>query len=705
MVPTATLLLEIGTEELPSSFVDAALSALPGLFTAKLLELRLAHGAPRALGTPRRLSVLVPELALRQSDVDEEVVGPPEGAAFRDGVPTRAAEAFAARLGIAVSELRVEAKAALGNQRAGRYVVGRRTEAGRGASELLGAALVELCAKIPFRKSMRWGSGEVSFGRPVQWLVALLGDEVIPMQFAGIESGRTTRGHRFLAPRPFELAGAEGYVEALLSRHVMVDRQEREAVMMDRVREAAKIAGGAHDPDPTLVAENVSLVEEPQVITGRFEERFLALPPAVIRSVARGHQKYFCVEVGADALVPKYLAVVNTALSPDTIARGMDRVMRARLSDATFFFDEDRRARQEDRVEKLSGIVFHNRLGTVREKVTRMTALTGHITALLGIEDDAVAAHVDRATYLCKSDLVSLMVGEFPELQGHMGRSYALHAGEHPQVADAIRDHYLPLGGATSVPTDDVAIIVALADRLDTLVGCFAVGLAPTGTADPFGLRRACIALLRILVENARDHAAYAGLSFAALVSLAYSGFSGKKLDLSLEETQTKVLNFATERLRSLVAAGSSNSVADAVLGEGAVRHPAHVFVRARVLHEAVSKQAPWLDKAKTVAKRLLGIARDARPVFHAPSTFRKPDDAAICDVVARIDRATQNLTTEGAVREGLATAEDLAQRLEDVFVNTLVIDPDDDLTPKRLEVLSHGARAMLKVADFSRLG
>jgi glycyl-tRNA synthetase beta chain len=698
-----TLLLEIGTEELPSSFVDAALAALPALARTKLDGLRLSYGDIRALGTPRRLALLVHELADRQPDLDEEVVGPPETAAYKDGVPTKAAEAFATKLGVAVSTLSVVTKEASGKQKAGRFVVGRRQEKGKDARELLGKALAELCGEIPFRKSMRWGAGNATFGRPVQWLVALAGDELVDMTFAGVRSGKTSLGHRFLAPGAFALAAADGYVDALRAKHVLVDRTERATTMMERVSAAAKAAGGVHDPDAALVDENASLVEEPHVVTGSFEARYLALPATVIRAVARGHQKYFCVQSDPDTLLPHYLTVVNTANDPARIAKGNDRVMRARLADASFFVEEDKKAKVEDRVAKLEGIVFHNRLGTVREKVTRMEKLAAKIAGALGMSAEQ-AKLVERAAHLCKFDLVSLMVGEFPELQGDMGRAYALHAGEPKEVANAVRDHYRPIGAEGPVAEDDVSACVALADRLDSLVGCFAVGLSPTGAADPFALRRACIATLRTLLERSKVDAAYAKLSLSELYGWAYDGLEGKKLDLSREDTLAKLREFTFERLRGLLASATSSHVADAVCSGGVLDHPVYALARARAVHSAVTEGKAWLGQARTVAKRLSGISKESKPVLHGKDAFEKEDDAVIVDVVAKVDASTKELHTEAAVSAALAQAEGFAARLDDIFTRTLVNDPSDARTPRRLELLSYGAQCMLRIGDFSKL-
>jgi glycyl-tRNA synthetase beta chain len=704
MPATLPLLLEIGVEELPSSFVDAALVALPRIVADELARARLSHGEVRALGTPRRLSVLVHDVTTRQLDLDEEVIGPPESVAFKDGKATKAAEAFAAKLGASVESLVIVEKQAGPKQKAGRYVVGRRVEKGRAALELLPGALASTAAAIPFRKSMRWAEQDVAFGRPVQWLVALLGEEVVPVSFAGAKATRTSRGHRFLSPASFDVRSPASYVAELRERHVLVDREERVATMMKRVDAAAKAAGGTYDTEPMLVDENASLVEEPHVVTGTFDRAFLALPAAVIRAVARGHQRYFCVETGKDELSPSYLAVVNTANRPDLIAKGMDRVMRARLSDARFFWEEDQKQALDARYDRLGGIVFHNRLGTVKEKVERIERLAALVADRMN-QSGMQKAEVARAARLCKCDLVSLMVGEFPELQGHMGRAYALAQKETGDVADAIRDHYKPVGAQDDVAAGDVSAAIALADRFDTLTGCFAVGLAPTGAADPFALRRACIGALRTLLDRG-----LATVDFSEIVRLAYGGLEGKKLDLSQTETVAKIAEFATERLRGLVASATSNPVAEAVLeatGEASLKNVVAVLARAKALQAVVDAKEPWLEKARIVAKRLSGISREAQPVLHPAAAFAgsaKKDDAVLQKLVHDLDAVATGLTTEQAMRSALMAMSPVATELDRIFVETLVNDPADALTKLRLETLAHGAQSMLRIADFSKL-
>jgi glycyl-tRNA synthetase beta chain len=698
------LLLEIGVEELPSSFVDAAIAAIPKIISDELAQARLSHGQIRAFGTPRRLALLAHDVASKQLDLDEEVIGPPENAAFKDGRPTRAAEAFAAKLGAAVGDLRVIEKPAGPKQKPGRYVVGRRVESGQPAKGLLPGVLERVCAAVPFKKSMRWGQLDASFGRPVQWIVALLGEDVVEVTFAGVTSARASRGHRFLAPQPFPVDSPGRYVDQLRARHVLVDRDERVQTMMARVDAAARAAGGTYDKEPMLVDENASLVEEPHVVTGTFENAFLELPAGVIRAVARGHQRYFCVQKSVDELLPHYVAVVNTANRPDLITKGTDRVMRARLADARFFWQEDRKSPLETRYDKLGGIVFHHRLGTVRDKADRIERLAALISDTNGV-DASHKADVARAARLCKCDLVTLMVGEFPELQGQMGRAYALAQSESPLVADAIRDHYKPLTAHDDVAPADVAAVIALADRFDTLAGCFAVGLAPTGAADPFALRRACIAALRTLLDRG-----YASLSFSGLVALAYDGFH-TKLDLTRLETVAKLEEFAIERLRGLLASTTSSQVADALLagsGPAALHNVVAALARGRALQAVVDAHEPWLDKAKVVAKRLAGISREAKPMLHDPSVFapsKKADDVVIQRLVRDLDEIAGGLTSEAAMRAALVKMGRFATELDRVFIETLVNDPEDSLTKVRLETLAHGAQSMLRIADFSKLG
>ena len=378
---TSDLLLEIGVEELPASFVEAALVAIPELARKRLTELRLGFEAIHAFGTPRRLALFVKGLAAHQPNLEEDVTGPPLKAAYKDGLPTKATLAFSAKLGCTVAELRQVSTPK------GDYLAGTRREPGKAATVLLPSALKSLVLAIPFRKSMRWGAGEVAFGRPIQWLVALLGDELLEVTIAGITSGRTSRGHRFLSPSPVVLNEAGEYLAALRAAHVLADPEERASVMRDRLDAAATSLGGRLIEDDFLMRENLSLVEEPHVVVGGYDVEYLELPERVILQVAKGHQRYFGVRATGGALLPSYLSVVNTAAHPANIRRGNDRAMRARLADARFFYREDLKVPLADRRAKLAHVVFQKRLGSVLDKAVRVERLARELGLLMMLPD------------------------------------------------------------------------------------------------------------------------------------------------------------------------------------------------------------------------------------------------------------------------------------------------------------------------------
>lgn len=654
---TSDLLLEIGVEELPASFVEGALRALPELAKKRLTELRLAHASVHAYGTPRRLTLFVRGLAARQPDLEEEVTGPPVKAAFKDGVPTKAAEAFASKVGCAVGDLRKVATPK------GEYLAGTRRETGQAAAALLPAALAQIALAIPFRKSMRWGAGDVAFGRPIQWLVALLGDHVLELEIAGIKSHRASRGHRFLGGGEAQIPSASAYLDVLRAAHVLADPEERARVMRERLEAAAAAAGGELIEDDFLVHENLSLVEEPHVITGGYDDEFLELPERVILEVAKGHQRYFGVRTADGKLMPRYLSVVNTAVEPENIRRGNDRVMRARLSDARFFYREDVKIPLAERRKKLAGIVFQKRLGTMLAKAERIERLARELGLLLMLPEATLMAAASGA-HLAKCDLVSLMVGELPELEGEMGRAYALAQGVSPEVADVILGHYAPKGAGDAPAGTDAAALVAIADRLDTLVGCFGIGLTPTGAADPYGLRRACIGVLRTLLERGLD------LRLSDAFQAAYDGYADVKLDVAKGELVAKLGEFFADRLRGLL---TDKLPADAVQACLAVAADRPLDVRARAT--AIARlDAETRAGVGEVFKRATNIAKEApegEPA--APAANAHASEVALHEgflgMRDRLATASRAGDYEAAFREVAAFAPLLARYFLDVFV------------------------------------
>jgi glycyl-tRNA synthetase beta chain len=666
---THQLLFEIGCEELPSSFVDSALSALPSLAQDALKEARLDHGTIRAIGTPRRLALLVEDVATKQRDLDEVVMGPPLRAAYRDGQPTKAAEAFAKKIGCSIDALeQVETPKGI-------YLQGARHEQGKAADQLLPELLADLVPNIPFRKSMRWGDGNLSFGRPIRWLLALLDSDVLPVKLEGLQAARTSYGHRFLHPEAMQFQHAQDYETQLAKARVVVDPKKRAAMMVERLEAAAKTAGGELIDDAFLVAENMSLVEEPQVIVGRFEEEFLALPDEVILEVARGHQRYFGLRDASGRLLPRYLAVVNTANNPDTIATGNDRVMRARLADAQFFHREDLKQPLAARLSDLEGIVFQKRLGTIHAKVKRLEQLVRKLGQAFGLDEEVIAVAGEGAS-LCKCDLVTLMVGEFPELQGEVGRAYARAQGIAAPVADVIRDHYRPRGAKDTVAPSPAAALVAIADRLDTLVGCFSIGLSPSGGGDPYGLRRACISTLRTLESQGWD------ASLRSLLSAAYEGFENLEGATEKAPLLDTLGGFFRDRFRGMLCEHFPAQVVDACLGVAADR-PLDARARAQAI---VALDEQTRNRVGEVFKRATNIAKNA-PAGE-PEAGPEAAEKTLYELFFATRSELEKASLAGDYSRAFARTAALAAPLAQYFEDVLVMAEDEALRANRLRLM-----------------
>ncbi|MBK9070161.1 MAG: glycine--tRNA ligase subunit beta [Myxococcales bacterium] len=515
------LLLEVGCEEIPARQLDLALGWLAAQVPVRLAAARIDCGEARVLGTPRRLAVLAHDVALMARDQNETVVGPSVSAAFAaDGSPTKAAQAFASKNGL---DLAACTRAAVEGKK-GEYLIGSKTSLGGPTMELLPGLLAALISDIPWAKSMRWGDGEARFVRPVHWLLTRFGAELVPVSWGGVHAGGTTRGHRFLAPEAIEVADADAYVATLRQASVLVDVSERKAAVEAELARAAAAHGVAIVPDAGLLAEVCNLVEYPRAVVGTFAADYLEVPAAVIITAMRTHQRYFAVTDAAGALAPAFVTIAGTPTnSDDVVRRGNETVLASRLSDAQYFFKLDKRTPLATWNQKLAAVVFQAKLGdaakTYAHKVARVTALAEAIARRVGADVDVVRAAAGN----CKADLMSGVVGEFPELQGAMGNVYATpHLGA--AVGAAIEQHYWPKGAGAALPLTPEAAVVSVADRLDTLVGCFASGLEPTGSADPYGLRRATLGVLAIVLDRAAASPAWR-LKLSELVDGACGAF------------------------------------------------------------------------------------------------------------------------------------------------------------------------------------
>ncbi len=685
------LLIEIGVEELPASWVKRACEVLPELVTGALDAARLTHGHARAYGTPRRLAVIVDAVADRTPDVEEEVLGPPKSAAFEaDGKPKKAAEGFAKKNNASVDAVFVK------KTDKGEYAAVIRKEKGRDARTVVAEMASALPPRIPFAKSMRWGNGDLAFGRPIHWITVLLGDTVVEGSFGGIAFGRSSRGHRFLASQKLEIPSAGAYLSTLREAHVLADEDERRRVMVHALEARAKAIGAHVEPDEFLVYENASLVEEPFVVLGSYDERFLALPDEVIVAVMRGHQRYFALrgEASREAnqkLLPKYFAIANTAIDEANVAKGNDRVLVARLKDAEFFVAEDRKKTLAERIPKLDGIVFHHKLGTVGEKVARVGVLAQSIGG---------GSRAIETAKLAKADLVSLIVGEFPELQGLMGRWYALQEGIDAEVADAIRDQYLPKGAGDAIPPTALAAALAVADRADTLVGCFGIGIVPTGSQDPFALRRATLGILRIFLEGPLDHD-----SLIVTLHNAYLGYTDPTKKLApWAELQPKLDEFVRARLRVMLAENHPADVVEACLAAWDGKSVRDLAKRTAAL-DAFRSHAAY-ESLSVAFKRAWNIAKD--------TAAADPDDALL-EAGAERDL----WTAFGKIRSGVDASvgahdyaaalnligSELRAPIDRFFTDVFVMVDDARVRDNRLRMLRTIAGSINAIAHMHLLG
>ena len=689
------LLLEIGTEELPAGAVAPALEQLSAGVTERLAGARLTHGAVHTHGTPRRLAVHVERVAARSPDSVRQALGPSVKAGFQpDGAATRAAEKFAQSQGTTVAALhRVQTPK-------GEYLAAEVHEPGQPAGTLLPPILHALVHGLSFRKSMRWGDVEQPFARPVQWLLALHGAEVVPLVFADVRSGRETRGHRFLAPGPLAIAHPRDYLAALERAHVLADIAVRRTRIRAGVAEAAGHGGGRLLEDEGLLEQVTELVEWPAPVAGRFEERHLDLPPEVLIQEMKSHQRYFAVVDARGKLLPRFVAVSNTPVrDPDLSRRGYERVLTSRLTDGRFFFDEDRKVPLADRVPALERVVWQGKLGTYAEKVGRMRLLAAALTRAVGLPE--LLSVVDRAALLAKADLTTGMVGEFPELQGIMGREYALASGEPAAVAQAIADHYLPRGASDPVPADDPGALVGMADRLDTLAGLFALGKPPTASADPFGLRRACLGVIHLVLGRSYR------LSLGEALGQALDAV-GKKLGLgaaAVAEARGQLLEFFRGRLRALWADRARADVVEAVLAAGfddlrSTRDRLEAFAEIVGAPDFLPLAIAFRRVANIVEKQ----GRDVTAQPADPALFQERSEKALAEAARRASAEVHRALAADQAPAALAAARALKAPVDAFFDEVLVMTDDRKLRDNRVRLLREVAAVFAPLADLSRI-
>ena len=718
----STFLLEIGTEELPADFARLALPQLEQLVRRDLSEARLAFAALHCTSTPRRLVLRIDGLEAAAADLQEERKGPPAAQAFKDGAPTQAAIGFANRCGIAPEALVVR------ETPKGPFVFASVLEPGQRADALLTGCIPQWIGALQGRRFMRWGNGESRFSRPVRWLVALLDDQVIPARLQGsdpvISAGNQSRGHRLISD-VVPIARADAYAGTLEQAGVLVEREARAALIQQQVTRAAAELGAEPDLPAGLFDELVDLVESPRLIEGSIDDRYLALPPEVLSTVMRAHQRYVPLYVkGASSdplaldargsLMPRFLCIGNgLPEATDTVRRGNERVLKARLADAEFFVQADRAIASIDRRDQLARVTFAEGLGSVRDRVERLEWCTDVLLESLDLPAET-AAHARRAAHLCKHDLVSQMVGEFPELQGVMGGKYLLAEGELRPVALAVLEHYLPKGAGGALPASDSGAVVALAERLELLLSIYAKGERPSGSSDPYALRRAGNGVLQILWDRGWS------LDLEALLQRATSHWATllPHFQVDAAALATELADFVRQRITSLLEDdGFDSDVVQAVAGDGVplariIRDPFDARQRAQLLQQL--RQSGELVAVQAVVTRASRLAEKAEldtTVLSASGVvdaalFEKSSETAMLDVLQRLEPIAKG---EGTLRyselaSGLSDSAKALAAFFDGDQSVMVMVDNAALRSNRLNLLAVLRNQASVLGDFSRL-
>jgi glycyl-tRNA synthetase beta chain len=679
------LLLEIGVEEVPARFIPGALEQLKEKAGAALSGAHLACGLIKAYATPRRLTVLVEGVAERQTDTVEEAFGPPRKVAYADdGTLTKAGEGFARSQGVAPGALVVRSKGK------GEYVVAVVERRGREAREVLPDILRDLVLSLHFPKAMRWGEGSIRFVRPIQWLLALHGPDTVEFEIEGLRSGRTTRGHRFLSPGDHRLEEIAYYSQLLEDNHVIVDMARRVDIILKQAGVLAGTVGGALVEDPDLLEHVACIVEYPVAVRGEFDPRYLRLPEELLTAVMRGHQKYFSVRGQDGALLNHFIVVSNTLTdNAHTVRVGAERVVRARFDDAEFYYTEDTNRTLASRIADLGNVTYHERLGSVREKVIRMKAIAAALADRIcpGKKEACV-----RAAELAKCDLITGVVFEFPELQGVMGGYYALNDGETDEVARAIREQYLPAFSGDRVPASDVGAVVSLADRVEGIAAFFSIGLRPTGSEDPFALRRHALAAVAILLERGYS------LSIRELIAPALAAMGGAKADLEAE-----VMGFFAQRVEhQLQLRGVTPGVVRSVLPIAADTPLARLVARA----EAIQAWQGWEGAAEFLAaiKRVRNITKATADESFSEELFREEAERSLYAAVVSVRTGCAAALDGHDYAGALAELGRLAGPIDAFFDAVLVMDKDEAVRRNRLGQLREIWALASSVCDFSEL-
>lgn len=684
-----TLAFEIGTEEIPAFDLAGAVKQLSTMVPSLLDDAAIPHGAVKIFSSPRRLIVIAEEIPEATEEKNEVFKGPSAKIAFdAEGNPTKAAQGFARGKGVDPSSLVVEDG----------YVYARTHTPSVNVASLLSSVLNKIIHGLSWPRSQRWGVQSEYFTRPVRWIVALFGNEVIDFTFAGLVAGRTTYGHRFLAPGPFEVADADSLVDVVRSASVIPSEAEREQVIREGVAKAEAETGFTAVLHPKTLVEVINLAEYPTVLVGTFDEEFLKVPEEIIVDAMLVHQRYFPLYDKDGKLTNRFIVVSNgDPACAETIVDGNERVVRARLYDAKFFYDEDLKQPLESYVDHLGEVVFQEKLGTMLDKTNRIQRLADHLAEDAGLAGQDLS-DVERAARLCKADLVTSAVVEFTSVQGVMGSYYAAASGETAQVAQAIEQHYRPRFAGDEAPDTVVGKIVAIADKLDTVCGLFAVGQGPTGSSDPFALRRSAIGIVAML--SGKDAVE---VSLVAAIDAALASYAQQGIEFDTDAVRRDVIEFFITRTKVMMRdAGNSIDAIDAVLSAG-IQEPVELINRVSALEAARSEQPEVFEDLATAYARANNLCDSKLGTEVNEGLLSEVEQAlvrAVCQAESNVASALENNKYAAALSELAA----LRKPIDLFFENTMVMDEDQTLRENRLRLLNSFVAVFANVADFALL-
>lgn len=687
------LLLEIGLEEVPARFVRGAMNQLKEKAVKWLAESRIDHESVEVYATPRRLALLVNGVEEKQADVNEQVKGPSRKIALDDqGNWSKAALGFARSQGVEPEQFFFQELAGV------EYVYANKSSVGIETAAVLPEGLTNLIVSMSFPKNMRWGSYELKFVRPIKWLLALYGQEVIPMEITGVNSSNITRGHRFLGEETVVAQPSE-YKERLREQNVIVDVNERQQLIVSQIEELAKEQAWEIAIKEDLLEEVLFLVEFPNVLYGKFDPAFLNIPQEVLITSMREHQRYFPVLNNEGQLQPYFVTVRNgDRTSIELVAKGNEKVLRARLSDAKFFYEEDQKLEINTALAKLENIVYHEELGSVADKVRRIRATADLIAVKLGTDSDTTAA-VSRAADICKFDLVTQMVYEFPELQGIMGEDYARKAGESESVAKAINEHYQPRFAGDRAPASLTGAIISLADKIDTIAGCFSIGIIPTGSQDPYALRRQAAGIVQIILAQGLS------LKLTDLFDAALAVHAERGMKRTEEEIRKDLNDFFALRVKNVLTEQANRyDIIDAVMAAGFNDLRLTVERAAVISSLATGEERGEFKLTLDAFNRVSNLASKATSRAVDPSLFEEAAEGVLYEEWQKAHPAVEQAVQSGDLAAAIAQLSSLKQAITNYFDGVMVMSKDDAIRNNRLSALAVIADDIALIADFSKL-